>query len=192
MPLRLTPSLLPPAILILHAPERVEDAFHQMSTVYVLLVACSLFLFQENITCFHTTAVISIALSPVSFSLLFYSINAFWGEHRLDAVLGKETYLNRGIVSIAAAVWPSIVVYTSLELTRNRFVQSFCDTRTMLELFVLVVLNPRALGLKWLFLSPWFSLTTVAEVSWFVSILLASTEIWPSGERYQQKFDTEW
>ena len=184
---------LPPAILIFHAPKRVKDAFYyQMSTVYALLITCSVSLFQENITRFHATVAIFIVSSPVSFYFLFYSIRAFWGEHRLDAVLGKKKYLNRGMIFFAAAIWITIIVYTSLKSTQSYFAQRSCDTRTMQEIFVLVVLNPRALGPDWLFLSPWFILAIIAAFSWLISIVLARNEIWPPGERYRPKFVTVW
>ena len=107
------PAFLLLAILIFHAPERVEDAFYyQISTVYTLLITCSVSLFQENITRFHASVATFIASSPVSVYFLVYSVRAFWGEHRLDAVLGKKKYINRGMVFFAAAIWISIVVYT--------------------------------------------------------------------------------
>ena len=150
MPLILTPLL--PAILIFYAPERVKEAFYyQMSTIYALLITCSISLFQQNITRFHATVASFIASSPVSIYFLFYSIRAFWGERRLNTVLGKKKYLNRGMVFFAAAIWISIIVYTSLKSTQDRFAQRSCETRTMQEIFIRVVLNPRVLGLKWLF-----------------------------------------
>ena len=187
------PAFLLLAILIFHAPERVEDAFYyQISTVYTLLITCSVSLFQENITRFHASVATFIASSPVSVYFLVYSVRAFWGEHRLDAVLGKKKYINRGMVFFAAAIWISIVVYTLLGSEHNRFTQRSCDTRTMQEIFFLVVLNPRTLGPEWLFISPWFILTIIAAFSWFVSIVLARKEIWPPGERYRPKFVTVW
>ena len=184
----------PPAILIFHAPKRVKEAFYyQMSTVYALLITCSVSLFQQNITRFHATIAIFIASSPVSIYFLVYSIRAFWGEHRLDAVLGKKEYLNRGLVFFAVGIWISIVVYTSLKLTQNRFSQGSCSTATVQGVFVLVALNPRGLpGLEWIPMNPWFSFAIIAAFSWLVSIVLARKEIWPPGERYRLKVVTIW
>jgi len=163
-----------------------------MSTVYTLLITCSVSLFQKNVTRFHATVAAFITSSPVSVYFLVYSIRAFWGEHRLDAVLGKKKYINRRMVFFAVAIWVSIVIYTSLGSTHNRFTQKSCGTRTMQEIFALVVLNPRTLGPEWLFSSPWFILAIIAAFSWFVSIVLARKEIWPPGERYRPKFVTVW
>ena len=178
MPSGVTP--LPPAILIFLAPKRVKDAFYyQMSTVYALLITCSISLIQQNITRFHTTVAITIASSPVSIYFLVYSIRDFWGEHRLDAVLGKNKYLNRGMVFFAAGIWVSIVVYTSLESTRSHFTQESCSIRTLGEVFVAAVINLRAIVI-------------IAAPVWLISIVLARREIWPPGERYRPKFVTVW
>ena len=181
------------AILIFHAPKRVEDAFYyQMSTVYALLITCSVSLFQQNITRFHATVATSIAMSPVSIYLLVYSIKAFWGKHRPDEVLGKTKYLNRGLVFFAVATWIAIVVYTSLESTKDRFAQKSCFSGTVQRVSFLDVLNPKEIGLLFFFLSPELSLGTIMTFSWFIAIVLARKEIWPPGERYQPNFATVW
>ena len=186
-------SLPLPAILIFHAPKRVKDAFYyQMSTVYALLITCSVSLFQQNITRFHATVAISIAFSPVSLYFLFYSIRAFWGEHRLDAVLGKEKYLNRGMVFFAFGVLICIFVYTSLESTKDRFAQNSCLSGMMRKVSVWGTLNPGEMDSLRLFLNPMFSLCTITMCSWFIAIVLARKEIWPPGERYRPKFATVW
>jgi len=182
VPSRVTP--LPSAILIFHAPKRVKDAFYyQMSTVYALLITCSVSLVQENITRPHATIAIFIAFSPVSFYFLVYSIRAFWGEHRLDSVLGKKKYLNRGLVFFAAGVWISIVVYTSLASTRRHFTQGSCETVTAQEIML------GSLGLNYF---PSIITVPITVILWFISILLARKEIWPPGERFRPKFTTVW
>ena len=173
----------PPAILIFHAPKRVEDAFYyQMSTVYAILITCSVSLIQRNITRFHATIAACIASSPVSIYFLVYSIRAFWGEHRLDAVLGKKKYLNRGLVFLAAGIWISIVVYTSPGLAQGRFTQGSCTTVTAQEMFGTEgLINPAAV-----------IIAALAVLSWPVSIVLARKEIWPPGERYRPRFVAVW
>ena len=172
----------PPVILIFHAPKRVKDAFYyQMSTVYALLITCSVSLFQGNITRPHATIAIFIASSPVSIYFLVYSIRAFWAGHRLDAVLGKENYLNRGLVFFAMGIWTSIVVYTSLGSTLLRFSQGSCSTVTAQEVF----------GIEG-FVGPSSIIGAVAVLSWPVCIIVARKEIWPPGERYRPKFVTVW
>ena len=181
MPLKVTS--LPLAILIFHAPKRVKEAFYyQISTVYALLITCSVSLFQQNITRFHATIAIFIASSPVSFYFLVYSIRAFWGEHRLDTVLGKKEYLNRGMVFFAVGIWISIVVYTSLKSTRNHFTQGSCKVQTAQEAFGLEGLNG----------APFVVIVAIAAISWVISIVLARKEIWPPGERYRPKLVTVW
>ena len=161
----------------------MKDAFYyQISTVYALLITCSASLIQENITRPHATIAIFIAFSPVSFYFLVYSIRAFWGEHRLDTVLGKKKYLNRGLVFLATGIWISVVVYTSLESTRSRFTQESCREETAQEMFGLLGLN----GIPSIIIAP------IAAFSWFVSIWVARGEIWPPGERYRPKFTTVW
>ena len=187
------PSLLLPAILIFHAPNRVEEAFYyQMSNIYALLITCTVSLFQRSIARFHAGVAISIALSPVSLYFLLYSIKAFWGEHRLEAVLGKKEYLNRGLVFFAVASWIAIVVYTSLESTKDNFTQKSCLSGTVQEVSLRGVLNPGEIGLLWFFLNPGIFLGIIAALSWFVAIALRRKEIWPSGERYRPKFVTVW
>ena len=183
MPSGVTP--LPPAILIFLAPKRVKDAFYyQMSTIYALLITCSVSLIQENITRFHTTVAVTIVSSPVSIYFLVYSIRAFWGEHRLDAVLGKKKYLNRGMVFFAAGIWISIVVYTSLGSTRSHFTQESCSIETLGEVFAATALGSEGMNLQ--------MLVIIAAPLWLISIVLARKEIWPPGERYRPKFVTVW
>ena len=161
----------------------MKDVFYyQISSVYALLITCFVSLIQEDITRFHATIAIFIALSPVSFYFLVYSIRAFWEEHRLDEVLGKEKYLNRGLVFFAAGVWISIVVYTSLESTQRNFAQASCKVLTAQEVF----------GLQGLIGAPSVVIAAIAVTSWIVSIVLARKEIWPPGERYRPKFATVW
>ena len=160
----------------------MKDAFYyQMSTVYALLITCSTSLFQGNITRPHATVAIFIASSPVSLCFLVYSIRAFWAEHRLSAVLGKENYLNRGLVFLAVGIWSSIVVYTSLRSTRDHFLQKSCLGVTAQEIF----------GLEG-FIGPPTFIGAVAVLLWPVSIVLARKEIWPPGERYKPKFTKVW
>ena len=181
VPLRVTS--LPPAILIFHAPKRVKDVFYyQISAVYALLITCTVSTFQENITRLHATIAIFVASSPVSFYFLVYSIRAFWGEHRLDTVLGKKEYLNRGLVFFATGVWISIIVYTSLESTRDNFAQGSCKVETVQEV----------LGLQGLDGAPPVIIALIAATSWLISIVRARKDIWPPGERYRPKFGTVW
>ena len=173
----------PPAILIFNAPRRVKDAFYyQISTVYALLITCSVSIFQANITRLHATFALTIASSPASIYFLVYSIRAFWSRHRLDTVLGGKNYLNRGLVFLATGIWISIVIYTSLNSTRGRFTQGSCRTRTAQEVLVL----------KGLIGAPSVVISVIAVVSWTVSIVLARKEIWPPGERYRPKVSTVW
>lgn len=168
--------------LIFHAPKHVKDAFYyQLSTVYALLITCSVSLFQGNLTHLHATIAITITASPVSLCFLVYSIRAFWGEHRLDTVLGKENYLNRGLVFFATGIWISIVVYTSLESTRHHFAQGSCKIITEREVFYR----------NWI-TDPTFILAVIAAFFWVTSIVVARKDIWPSGERYRPKFATVW
>ena len=160
----------------------MKDSFYyQISTVYALLITCSVSLFQANITRLHATIAICIVSSPVSIYFLVYSIRAFWGEHRLDTALGKKKYLNRGLVFLAAGIWIAIVVYTSLKSTRRRYTQGSCDVITGQEVFILQGLN-----------GPPYVIAIVSALSWAVSIVLARKEIWPPGERYRPKFVTVW
>ena len=166
-----------------HAPKRVKDAFYyQMSAVYSLLITCSISLIRRSITRFHATIAIFIASSPVSIYFLIYSIRAFWGEHRLDEVLGKKKYLNRGLVFFAAGIWTSIVTYTSLGLTRGHFTQESCFAVTEQEILAKggVIDAPPAV------------IAAIAALSWIISIVLARKEIWSPGERYRPKFVTVW
>jgi hypothetical protein len=176
-------DLLSSAILIFRASHHVKDAFYfQMSTVYALLITCSVSLFQENITRPHTIIVILITSSPVSFCFLVYSIRAFWGEHRLDTVLGKKNHLNRGLVFFAVGIWFSIVVYASLGSTRNYFAQGSCKAE----------MAPELLGQRWFSGVVSAAAAAIATVSWLISIVLAREEIWPPGGRYRPKFITVW
>jgi hypothetical protein len=173
----------PPAILIFHAPKRVKDAFYyQISTIYTLLITCSVSLFQVNITRLHATIAIFIVSSPVSIYFIIYSVRTFWGEHRLDTVLGRKNYLNRGLIFFAAGIWIAIVIYTSLKSTQSRFTQGSCRIITAQEVF----------ALRGLIGSPPVIITAIAVLSWAFSIVLARKEIWPPGERYRPKFTTVW
>ena len=175
----------PLAILIFTAPKRTKDAFYyQMSNVYAILITCSVSLFQQtpSITRLHTTIAIFIASSPVSIYFLVYSIRGFWGEHRLDMILGKRNYLNRGLVFLAAGIWIGIVVYTSLNSKEDRFAQASCMTLTTQQVFVMQGLS----------VFPPLCIAMVAVLSWVISIVLARKEIWPPGEQYRPKIVTVW
>ena len=154
-----------------------------MSTVYALLITCSVSLIQENITRLHATVAIFIAFSPVSFYFLVYSIWAFWGTHRLDEVLGKKYYFKRGLVFLAAGIWTTILVYTSLDSTRDRFSQSSCDSQAFTEQIVFIYMA--LFGVL-------FAPAVVPAPLWVISIVLARKKIWPPGERYRPKFATVW
>jgi len=172
----------PPAILIFNAPKRVKDAFYyQISTIYALLITCSISIIQANITRLHATIALAIASSPVSIYFLVYSIRAFWGRHRLDTVLGKKNYLNRGLIFLATGIWISILTYTSLRSTQGRFTQGSCRTRTAQEVL-----------LRGLIGAPSVVISALAIISWSISIVLARKEIWPPGERYRPKVSTVW
>jgi hypothetical protein len=161
----------------------VKEAFYyQISTVYALLITCSLSLFQANITRLHATIAIFIASSPVFVYFLVYSVRAFWAEHRLETVLGRKRYLDRGLVFLATGIWITIVVYTSLKSTQHHFTQGSCYTLTAQEIFILQ--GPYVL--------PPFCIAIIAALSWAISIVLARKEIWPPGERYRPKFVTVW
>ena len=135
-----------------------------------------------NITRLHATVAIFIASSPVSIYFLVYSIRAFWGEHRLDAVLGKKEYLNRGLVFLATGIWTSIVVYTLLKSTREHFSQGSCEFITAQE----------ELGYEGFLAPQSMALEGVAVLSWPIMIVLARKEIWPPGERYKPKVAIVW
>lgn len=165
-----------------HAPKRVKDVFYyQISNVYAILVTCSISLFQTNISRLHATVATFAASSPVSVYFLTYSIRAFWGEHRLSTVLGKQDYLNRGLVFFAVGIWIAIVAYTSLGSTRSRFAQESCKTITTQEVFLSKGFNGAP-----------YIIASIAAPSWLLSIVLARGEIWPRGERYRPKFTTVW
>lgn len=178
-PLRLTTSA--PAILIFHAPKRVKNVFYyQILNVYALLITCLVPLFRGNITRLHASVATFLATSPVLIYFLVYSIRAFWGQHRLDTVLGRERYLNRGLVFFAAGMWIYILIFTSLGSTRDYFAQGSCYTATPQETLVY---------------TPIYVLMFTGGISvwlWPVSIVVARKEIWPPGESYKPKFATVW
>jgi hypothetical protein len=155
-----------------------------MSNVYAILITCSVSLFQPkpSITRLHATIAIFITSSPVSIYFLVYSIRGFWGEHRLDMILGKRNYLNRGLVFLAAGIWIGIVVYTSLDSTEVRFAQASCMPMTVLQVF----------ARQGPLVFPPLCIAAAAVLSWVISIALARKEIWPPGERYRPKFITVW
>ena len=154
-----------------------------MSTVYALLITCSISLYQGNVTKLHAMIAIFIALSPASIYFLIYSIRAFWGEHRLEGVLGKRKYLNRGMIFFAVGIWIAIFVYTSWKW--KGLAQASCEE----EIIWWMYCGPY----YWFICDPWVGIapTTVALL-WLVSILSARKEIWPPGERYLPKFVTVW
>ena len=160
-----------------------------MSTVYALLITCSISLYGGKLTQPHATIAIFIASSPVSVYFLVYSIRAFWGNHRLDEVLGRRKYLNRGMVFFAVGIWIAIFVYTSLESMEKNLPQAPCGPITIQQVFNFWI---TCSGPYWYFCNPWAFVATVAAFSWLVSILSARKEIWPPGERYRPKFVTVW
>ena len=183
------PFLLLPAILIFHAPKRVKDAFYyQLSTVYALLITCIPSLYQGNVTQPHATVAIAIVSSPVSICFLVYSIRAFWDEHRLEEVLGKRKYLNRGLVFIAVGIWAIIFVYTR-KPTGKPLAQASCGTITLHRVLRFGVIHT---GEYWYIWNPWMVVIAVAVPLWLISILSARKEIWPPGERYRPKFVMVW
>ena len=159
-----------------------------MSTVYTLLITCIASLSQKNITQYHAVIAVLIASSPVSICFLAYSIRAFWGKHRLEGVLGKREYLNRGLVFIAAGMWIAVFVYTQNAMAK-RFSQGSCGAITIHDIFHWWATFTPQEFFTW---NPWIIIPIVAVLSWIVSIFLARKEIWLPGERYQPKFTTVW
>ena len=127
--------------------------------------------------------------SPVSVYFLLYSIRAFWGKHRLDEVLGKRKYLNRGLVFIAVGAWIAISVYTLKPMTKH-WPQPSCGATSIY--MVLSLGFACYVGPYWFICDPLAPTTIVAALSWLISIFLARKEIWPPGERYRPKFATVW
>ena len=161
----------------------MKDVFYyQISTVYAILISCCASLFQGNITQPHASIAIAIASSPVSIYFLVYSLRAFWGEHRLDTVLGRRNYINRGLVFLAVGIWTFALVYT---LRKPSFAQAGChrsrvdgvdDSNIVEFMFGIVFLYG----------------TAAFPAFWLVCIILARKEIWPPGERYRPKVFTVW
>jgi hypothetical protein len=180
--LMLTAAASALAILIFHAPKRVKNVFYyQILNSYVLLITCAASIFQRDITRLHASVAIFLATSPVLIYFLVYSIRAFWGQHQLDNVLGKEHYLNRGLVFFAVGMWICILAFTSLDSTRAHFVMGICY-------YVLTV--PDMFGGAIMYFLLFTAGTTVGL--WPVSIVVARKEIWPPGEGYRPKFATVW
>ena len=150
-----------------------------MSTIYALLITCSVSLLQGTITGVHIAIVTCIVSSPVSIYFLVYSIRAFWGEHRLSKVLGKKKYLNRGLVFVALGLWLFAVFYAP---RKPGFAQESCDS--ILEL-------GGAINIEVSFFGPgWIVVAFAAAISWVISIILARKEIWPEG--YRPNFVKVW
>ena len=137
-----------PAILVLYSPKRIEAAFwSQILLTYSLLFSCGISLIRGELTQFHSVALITIVSSPVNVYFASCSIRAFWGTHRLDAVLGKKQYIQRALVVFSSLIWIAIFVYTYLPKRCTKFAQASCQWYSSMGFF--------SLGLFFMYHLPW-------------------------------------
>jgi hypothetical protein len=184
-------------ILIFYSPKRVKAAFWSQSLItYSLLLTCGVSLIQGGLTRYHAIILISIVCSPVNVYFTGYSIRAFWGSHRLDAVLGKQQYIRRAMVFFSVAVWIAILVYSYLPQRYTNFAQTTCRWASIAEAFFLgapfvfvfaMAASGRA-GIVIAFLAP----PIIVIFAWIFAIFRKRKEIWPPGKPYRPRFGKVW
>ncbi|KAF9781525.1 hypothetical protein BJ322DRAFT_1076724 [Thelephora terrestris] len=184
-------------ILIFYSPKRVKEAYWSQTLItYSLLLTCGVSLIRGELTRYHAIVLISIVCSPVNVYFTGYSIRAFWGSHRLDAVLGKKQYLRRALVFFSLAVWITILVYAYLPRKYTKFTQDSCRWDTVAENFFLgspfvwavALARSKSFGDLVAFLA----LPVIVIVAWVFAIVRKRKEIWPPGELYRPRFGRVW
>ena len=187
------------AILIFYSPKRVRKAYwSQILISYSLLLTCGISIYRKDLTRLHSIVLISIVCSPVNVYFAGYAIRAFWSIHRLDAVLGKEQYLRRGLVGTSVLFWVGILIYTYLPHKHPRFAQDSCRGTTLAENFFLgtpfviawALMQEGGAGI--LVLLVFLAVPILVALSWIFAIVRKRNAIWPPGEPLKPRFGRVW
>lgn len=184
-------------MLIFYSPKRVKAAFWSQSLItYSLLLTCLVSLLRGELTRYHSIILISIVFSPVNVYFTGYSIRAIWSSHRLDAALGKEQFIRRGLVFVSVAVWTIILIYSYLPQRYTTFSQDACRSASVAEVYFIGA----PFVFAWALASggnPGFAIAFIAPpllviIAWIFAIFRKRKEIWPPGEPYRPRFGKVW
>ena len=189
------------AILVFYSPDRVKDVFWTQTLItYSLFVTGGIYLIREELTRFHSIVIISIVCSPVNIYFTGYSIRAFWGPHRLDAVLGKKQHFQRLIVFVSVAIWFANLVHAYLPQRYTKFSQDSCRGTSVAEAFFLGA--PFVYAQQWAFgdgttsgVFVWYifiGIPAVIAFIWLHIIFKRRREIWTPGQPYRPRFGKVW
>ncbi|KAK7013741.1 hypothetical protein R3P38DRAFT_1452777 [Favolaschia claudopus] len=84
-------NLLLGIIIIYHPEEAAQGVWTQLLTVYSLLISAVIAVYTKGLTRFHSGMTVFLVLSPLSLTLLVYSLLGFFNRpHRLDSILSSQ------------------------------------------------------------------------------------------------------
>ncbi|KAK6995961.1 hypothetical protein R3P38DRAFT_3073606 [Favolaschia claudopus] len=110
-------SLLLGIIIIYHPEEAAQGVWTQLLTVYSLLISAIIAVYTKGLTRFHSGMTVFLVLSPLSLTLLVYTILGFIGRpHRLDSILSSERkhLLPRLLVILFWLIALFLLLFTSI------------------------------------------------------------------------------
>ncbi|KAJ7148367.1 hypothetical protein C8R46DRAFT_1010115 [Mycena filopes] len=118
-------------IILMYSPKEASTAvWTQLLTVYSLLVSGMIAITGASLSRFHSGMTIFLVMSPLSSTLVVYSILGFCGRsHRLDVILSKrrEHLIPRLLVLAFAAISLALVIYTGAANVHH-FSTAVCET----------------------------------------------------------------
>ncbi|KAK7043332.1 hypothetical protein R3P38DRAFT_2883683 [Favolaschia claudopus] len=110
-------SLLLGIIIIYHPEEAAQGVWTQLLTVYSLLISAIIAVYTKGLTRFHSGMTVFLVLSPLSLTLLVYTLLGFIGRpHRLDSILSSERkhLLPRLLVILFWLIALFLLLFTSI------------------------------------------------------------------------------
>ncbi|KAJ7683411.1 hypothetical protein B0H17DRAFT_1333284 [Mycena rosella] len=122
-------NLLLGIIVMYHPAESSTAVWTQLLTVYSLLISGIIATGQSSLTRFHSEMTITLVMSPLSSTLVVYSILGFLGRsHRLDSILShrREHLLPRLLVLVFATISLALVIFTNAATTKH-FSENPCE-----------------------------------------------------------------
>ncbi|KAK7043342.1 hypothetical protein R3P38DRAFT_3347500 [Favolaschia claudopus] len=110
-------NLLLGIIIIYHPEEAAQGVWTQLLTVYSLLISAVIAVYTKGLTRFHSGMTVFLVLSPLSLTLLVYTLLGFFGRpHRLDSILSSQRkhLLPRLLVIFFWLIALFLLIYTSI------------------------------------------------------------------------------
>jgi uncharacterized membrane protein len=159
--------------------EEVKNAYWtQNLTMYSILIAALISVFQNDLTKYHAIMAIQIVGSPLMFYMTIYAVRSLLGhKHRMDKLMQTRKRAYCGFAIGTVVIWMACVIYTLSTVNRDKFSQPECHSEAKRMLFQIAFMLR---GIKKLPVAGAAFITTTALtiVAFFVAIWIRRHELW--------------